>query len=235
MAAPLIGITSYLEPAAWGAWSDVPAALLPHAYVAKVEQAGGIAILIPPRLDVDERWADRVLAALDGLILAGGVDVEPVRYGQSPHPSVQASRQDRDAAELALALASAGRDLPTLGICRGMQVMAVASGGTLEQHLPDQVGHHRHSPGPATYGSHGVRTLAGSLTADIVGAGLDVPSYHHQAVVEHPGYLATAWDTEDDTLEAMEDEHARFRVAVQWHPEVSDDLRLFAALVRACS
>jgi putative glutamine amidotransferase len=234
VAAPLIGITSYLEPASWGAWTDVPAALLPHAYVAKVEQAGGIAVLIPPRVDAGDHWVERLCAALDGLILAGGVDVEPVRYGQRPHASVQASRRDRDAAELSLATASAVRDLPTLGICRGMQVMAVAAGGELEQHVPDRVGHHRHSPAPATYGSHAVRTLPGSRLATIVGDRLTMPSYHHQAVATHPGYLATAWDTEDGTLEAMEDEQARFRLAVQWHPEVSDDLRLFTALVEAC-
>ena len=234
MAAPLIGITSYLEPASWGAWTEVAAALLPHAYVAKVEQAGGIAVLIPPRPDADTAWAGRLCAALDGLILAGGVDVEPVRYGQHPHASVQAARRDRDAAELALAEVSAAQGLPTLGICRGMQVMAVAAGGELEQHIPDRVGHNRHSPAPATYGNHPVRMLPGSRIAAILGEQLSMPSYHHQSVVSHPGYLATAWDTADDTLEAMEDPRARFRLAVQWHPEVSEDLRLFTALVDAC-
>lgn len=234
MGRPVIGISSYLEPSSWGKWSDVPAALLPHKYIDKVERAGAIAILIPPRLDADDDWARALIPRMDGLILAGGVDIEPARYGQDPHPAVQASRQDRDAAELSLALASAEADLPVLGICRGMQVMAVAAGGTIEQHLPDRVGHNSHAPAPATYGSHAVRVAPGSALASIIGENLEVPSYHHQAVVEHPGYSATAWDPDDGTLEAMEDPGARFRLAVQWHPEMADDLRLFRALISAC-
>lgn len=229
----MIGISTYLEPSSWGHWSDVPAALIPHHYVEKVERAGGVAVLIPPRLDADSDWANAVLGRLDGLILAGGVDVEPARYGQDPHPSVQASRQDRDAAELSLATASAELDLPVLGICRGMQVMAVAAGGTVEQHVPDRVGHNGHAPAPATYGSHRVRIQPGSRLGELLGTEVDVPSYHHQSVADHPGYRPTAWDPDDGTLEGMEDSSARFRLAVQWHPEVSDDIRLFQALVTA--
>ncbi|MGX7681481.1 gamma-glutamyl-gamma-aminobutyrate hydrolase family protein [Jatrophihabitans sp. DSM 45814] len=233
---PIIGITGYLEPASWGAWTDVPAALIPHAYVAKVEAAGGIALMIPPRLDADPAWASAVLGRLDGLVLAGGVDVEPGRYGQSAHPAVQAARRDRDAAELSLASVSAEIDLPVLGICRGMQVMAVAAGGTLEQHLPDRVGHNRHSPAPATYGEHGVRIDPASQLASILGTSIDVPSYHHQGVATYPTYVASAWEKGDATVEALEDPKARFRLAVQWHPEVSADKRtylLFEALVEA--
>jgi putative glutamine amidotransferase len=231
---PVIGITSYIEPASWGSWVGVSAGLVPHAYIAKVEQAGGIALVVPPRLDADADWADQVLARVDGLVLAGGVDIEPRRYGADRHPAVQDARADRDAAELSLAAAAVEADLPLLGICRGMQVMAVAAGGQLEQHLPDRVGHARHAPGRGSYGSHPVRIAAGSMLAAILGQQADVPSYHHQAVAEHPGYTATAWDTADDTVEGMEDPSGRFRLAVQWHPEVAEDPRLFSALVAAC-
>jgi putative glutamine amidotransferase len=234
MTRPVIGLTCYIEPASWGAWIGVSAGLVPHAYIAKIEQAGGIALVIPPRLDADPTWASAVLGRLDGLILAGGSDVEPSRYGADRHSSVQPSRQDRDAAELSLACAAVEADIPLLGICRGMQVMAVASGGSLEQHLPDRVGHLRHSPAPATYGLHPVRIEAKSRLAGILGDSVEVSSYHHQGVATHPGYLATAWDPDDDTLEAMEDPAGRFRLAVQWHPEKSDDGRLFDAMVDAC-
>jgi putative glutamine amidotransferase len=235
MLRPVIGITSYVEPASWGAWVGVPAGLLPHSYIDKVERAGGIAVVIPPRPDADDGWADLMLARLDGLILAGGVDIEPARYGADPHPAVQASRRDRDAAEISLATAAVAADLPLLGICRGMQVMAVSAGGELEQHVPDRVGHSRHAPGPGQYGTHEVEIEPASRLFGIVGQSIEVPSYHHQSVVSHPGYLASAWDPSDGTLEAMEDPDAPFRVAVQWHPEVSEDPRLFQALVAAAS
>jgi putative glutamine amidotransferase len=234
MLRPVIGITCYVEPASWGAWVDVSAGLIPHRYIAKVEEAGGIAVVIPPRADADEDWAFEVLARVDGLILAGGVDVEPARYDADPHPSVQAPRRDRDAAELSLVGAAVESDLPLLGICRGMQVMAVAAGGTLEQHIPDRVGHSGHAPGRATYGSHQVRIEPSSRLGGILGDSIEVPSYHHQSVVTHPGYTPTAWDPSDGTLEAMEDAAAQFRLAVQWHPEVAEDPRLFEALVAAC-
>ena len=230
---PVIGITAYVEPASRGDWTEVPSALLPQDYVTKVEEAGGIALLVPPRLDADDALAREVLARLDGLVLAGGADVEPDRYAAQPHPSVQPGRPDRDALELALARASAEQDFAVLGICRGMQVMAVAAGGHLEQHVPDRVGHDEHSPAPGVYGSHPVTTVPGTRVAGIVGPALDVPTYHHQSVLEHPGYVPAAW-SDDGTLEAMEDPRARFRLAVQWHPEVGTDPRLFEALVQEC-
>ncbi|GAA1230133.1 gamma-glutamyl-gamma-aminobutyrate hydrolase family protein [Oryzihumus leptocrescens] len=230
---PVIGITCYVEPASRGDWTDVPSALLPQDYVTKVEAAGGIALLVPPRLDADDTLARDVLARLDGLVLAGGADVEPSRYAAQPHPSVQPGRPDRDALELALARVSAEQDLAVLGICRGMQVMAVAAGGHLEQHLPDRVGHHEHSPAPGVYGVHPVATVAGTRVAQILGAAVDVPTYHHQSVLDHPGYVPAAW-SDDGTLEAMEDPGSRFRLAVQWHPEAGTDPRLFEALVQEC-
>jgi putative glutamine amidotransferase len=234
MGRPVIGITAYVERASWGRWVGVPGALVPHRYVRQVEEAGGIAIVIPPRPDFDDGTALEIVARLDGVILAGGVDVAPELYADERHASVQASRPDRDSTELAIARATAGTDVPLLGICRGMQVMAVAAGGLLEQHVPDRVGHDEHSPAPATYGNHAVRTVAGTRLAEILGEEADVPSYHHQSVLTHPGYEASAW-ADDGTLEAMEDPDAFFRLAVQWHPEVGTDPRLFRALVEAAA
>ena len=232
MGRPVIGITAYVERASWGRWVDVPGALVPHRYVRQVEEAGGIAIVIPPRPDFDDGTALEIVERLDGVILAGGVDVAPELYADERHASVQASRPDRDSTELAIARATAGTDLPVLGICRGMQVMAVAAGGLLEQHLPDRVGHDENSPSDGVYGTHGVTTVAGSRLRQLLGEDTDVPSYHHQSVLTHPGFVASAWAA-DGTLEAMEDPRAPFSVAVQWHPEVGDDLRLFDALVSA--
>ena len=198
-----------------------------------VERAGGIALLVPPRADADDDLARAVLGRLDGLILAGGADVAPGRYGAAPHPSVQEPRPDRDALELALAAASRAAGLPVLGICRGMQVMAVEAGGVLEQHVPDRVGHDRHSPGPGVYGAHPVHTVPGTRLARLIGDREVTASYHHQSVLAHPGYVPAAW-ADDGTLEAMEDPGAAFRLAVQWHPETGQDARLFEALVAAC-
>jgi putative glutamine amidotransferase len=232
---PIIGITTYVEPASWALWRDVPAALVPHAYVRQVADAGGLPLLVPP-LPADATAEDvrAVLDRLDGLILAGGVDVEPARYGAEPHPSVQAARPDRDGSELGLAVESAGTDLPVLGVCRGMQVMAVAAGGVLDQHLPDIVGTDAHSPEPGVYGRHEVRIDPASRLGRVLGERVDVATYHHQGVGTHPGLAATAW-ADDGLLEAFEDTEAVFRVGVQWHPEVGDDPRLFEALVAAAA
>jgi putative glutamine amidotransferase len=230
---PLIGITCYVEPATRGDWKDVPSVVLPHDYVRQVEEAGGTILVIPPRADADEEIAREVVARLDGLVIAGGADVDPALYAASErHPDVQEARHDRDAMEVALARAAADADLPLLGICRGMQVMAVAAGGTLEQHLPDRVGHVDHSPAVAVYGHHLVTTVPGTRLAALLGDQADVPSYHHQSVLTHPGFEPSAW-AQDGTLEAMEDPTAWFRLGVQWHPEVGDDPRLFDALVAA--
>lgn len=234
MSRPVIGLACYLERASWQAWRDVPAALLPHAYLAHVERAGGQPLLLPPAVERGERdWKDLV-ARLDGLVLCGGADIQPGRYGAEPHPSTQQPRPDRDESELALVRAAGSADVPVLGICRGMEVLAVAAGGTLEQHVPDRVGHERHSPAPAAYGDVEVSTVPGTRLGAVLGERVAVRCHHHQAVATHPGYVASA-TAPDGTLEAFEDPDGSFRLGVQWHPEVDDDNRLFAALVAAAS
>jgi putative glutamine amidotransferase len=231
---PLIGVTTYLQEASWGVWTQIPAALLPYAYVRAVEQAGGRALLVPPQLDDADTSAAvaDLIGALDGLVLAGGADVDPARYGAARHPSLQASQPWRDSTELALATAAVEADLPLLGVCRGMQVLAVAAGGTLHQHVPDLVGHSEHGPGPGVYGEHEVHVRAGTVLHDLVGDRLTVHSYHHQSVAQAPGYEVSA-TAPDGVVEAMEAPAARFRLGVQWHPEMADTGPLFAGLVQA--
>ncbi|MBA2445245.1 MAG: gamma-glutamyl-gamma-aminobutyrate hydrolase family protein [Nocardioidaceae bacterium] len=232
MSRPVIGITSYVESASWGAWQDVRAVLVQEAYVAHLFHAGAIPVLLPPLLEgatADD--AEAVLSRLDGLVLAGGSDVESARYGQPPHPLAQQPRPERDATELLLAAVARDR-LPVLGVCRGMQVMAVAAGGELEQHLPDRLGHLGHAPAPATYGLRTVLPKQGSLLESITGGQFEVRCYHHQGVISYPTYEATGL-SDDGVVEAIESPGARFHLGVQWHPEKSQDNRLFAALVAA--
>ncbi|MFD0819195.1 gamma-glutamyl-gamma-aminobutyrate hydrolase family protein, partial [Micromonospora zhanjiangensis] len=162
---PVVGITTYVEPASYGVWADVDAALVPYAYVRMVSEAGGRAVLLPP----DDLDAD-VLDRLDALVLAGGADVGPGRYGAEPGPLTD-SRPDRDAGEMTLLAAALRVDLPVLGVCRGMQLLAVGYGGRLHQHLPDTVGHERHRPAPGVYGAHPVRFAPGSLAAAVMASG----------------------------------------------------------------
>jgi putative glutamine amidotransferase len=232
---PVIGITSYVEPASWAVWRDVPAVIVPHRYVGHVHAAGGLAVVIPPLPDGAEAAdARRVLAGVDGLILTGGVDVEASRYSRPPHPRHQTPRPDRDSSELLLASVTAEDDTPVLGICRGMQVMAVAAGGALEQHLPDRLGSNEHSPAPGMYGEHRVSIAPGSRMHTILGDLISVATYHHQGIETSPGYAAVGW-APDGVVEALEDADAGFRLAVQWHPEVGTDSRLFESLVAAAS
>jgi putative glutamine amidotransferase len=229
---PLIGLTTYREQARWGVW-DQPADLLQVEYSDAIVRAGGLPVLLPPATE-DPDAAATVVARLDGLVVSGGADVEPEQYGEEPHPRTAQWRPDRDAWELALLTSAAAANLPTLGVCRGMQVMAVASGGTLDQHTPDLVGHEQHSPGGDTFGEIGVSTAEPSLLHSILGPVVTVHCHHHQSVHSHPGYVPVA-RAEDGTLEAMEAEGQRFCLAVQWHPEMGRDQRLFDALVRAAS
>ncbi|MGN6197272.1 gamma-glutamyl-gamma-aminobutyrate hydrolase family protein, partial [Humibacter sp.] len=227
---PVIGITTYHRPASWGTWSDVECDLLPSAYAQSVTGAGGVPLLIPPLATVDA--ADSTIAALDGLIVAGGEDMNPAAYGAEADPHVTGWVDARDAGELLLLDAAERVGLPVLGICRGMQVMAVHSGGSLIQHLPDAIGHARHAATDGTYSDTDVHVDASCRLASLLPVDFTVASHHHQAVAEHPGFLAAARD-DDGVLQAMEAPGERFAVAVQWHPEQHDDAGLFAGLVAA--
>jgi putative glutamine amidotransferase len=233
--APLIGISAYCEQARWGVW-EAQAMVLPRRYADRVSAAGGIPVLLPPVPDIED-----ALARLDGLVLSGGGDIDPARYRAEPAPQLTSVREERDTAEFALFAAAMSRHLPVLGICRGLQVINVARGGSLHQHLPDVVGHDGHAPVPGSFGTHAVRVASGSRLAGILGheeidAPISAPTHHHQAVDRlGDGLVPTAW-AEDDTIEAFELDaggDGPFMVAVQWHPEAGDDLSLFRALVSA--
>ncbi len=229
---PLIGITTYRQPATWGRWHEVDATLLPAAYTEAVRAGGGTPLLIPPLGPADSAAA--IVARLDGLLLSGGSDVNPSYYGADPHPATAGWRDDRDVSEMALVHAADDIGLPLLGICRGMQIMAVAAGGSLIQHVPDVVGSDEHSPGPDVYGAVEVGIKPGTRLAGILGQRVAVACHHHQAVAEHPGFDSVA-SADDGLLEAIETPGERFRLAVQWHPETQTDRRLFAALAAAAS
>jgi putative glutamine amidotransferase len=229
---PLIGLSTYREQARWGVW-DQSADLLPSAYATSIESVGGVAVLLPPVADAADA-ARAVVARLDGLLISGGADVDPRLYGEEPHARTARWREDRDAWELALLTAAEAAGLPTLGVCRGMQLMAVRAGGALDQHTPDTVGHDRHNPGADAFGSMQVDTLDGTRLATLVGERLATHCHHHQSVREHPGFAPAAYAA-DGTLEAMEQPGDRFCVAVQWHPEMVHDAGLFKALVSAAA
>ena len=226
---PVVGITSYVEQARWGVW-DVPACVLPFTYVERVEAAGGTAVVLPPAAAADAE----VLERLDAVVFAGGADLDPGLYGEEPHPQTIGLRPERDAAEVPLMKAALDRDVPLLGICRGMQVLSVVRGGSLVQHLPDTVGHEGHRPSPGTYGLHPVRLRPGSLAHRLLGDEVSVPSYHHQGLASAGDLAVTGW-ADDESPEVVEDPSMRFALGVLWHPEASDDLRLFEALVRAAT
>jgi putative glutamine amidotransferase len=231
-APPRIGLTTYRERAAWGVW-DEPADLLPASYADAVAGAGGIAMLLPP-LGADAAAVVAVLDGLHGLVLTGGADVDPARYAADRHERTGAPRSDRDAWETALALAALDRKLPLFAICRGMQVLNVALGGSLIQHLPDAVGHEDHSPTPGQHARHEVRLDPGSRIAALIGERATVATYHHQAVDRlADGLTPTGWAA-DGTVEAVECRGAvGWVLGVQWHPEVHDGAALFEDFVVA--
>lgn len=228
---PRIGATTYREPAQWGVWAE-PADLLPASYSAAIRAAGGIAVLLPP---APAEHAGPALDGLDGLLVAGGPDVDPARYGAAADPHTGEPRSERDAWELALVRAALGRDLPLLAVCRGMQVLNVALGGDLVQHLPDAVGGDAHCPTVGAHGRHTVTLAAGSRLHAALGARVEVATYHHQAVDRLGGGLvATGW-ADDSVVEAVELPDRRWAVGVQWHPEAYDGAGLFTAFVAACA
>ena len=228
---PVIGICSYLETISWGAWTD-RAAMVPAGYVGAVQRAGGLAVLLPPDPAALED-PDPVLDLLDGLILAGGVDVGPATYGAEPGPRTDVPNEERDAFELALTRRAFEREIPVLGICRGMQLMNVAAGGTLIQHVPDVVGHEGHREQLGVFTDHDVRLEDGSLAARAAGEAVHrTKSHHHQGVDElGEGFVVTGWSATDELPEAIEVPGRRFALGVQWHPEADETSRLIGALV----
>lgn len=231
--APTIGISTYHTNANWRGWSE-EGALLPWTYVTAIRHNGGRPVLLPPGGDAAE--AEATVAVLDGVVIAGGGDIDPAIYGAARHPQTEVTAPDRDAWELALAEAAIRQGVPMLGICRGMQVVNVACGGTLHQHVPDLVGHEEHSGLPAGFGMHRVRVTSGRTVIGILPGGeyFDVPTHHHQAVAKvGDGLTAVGW-ADDGIIEAVEATSPHeFIVGVQWHPEQGTDPRLFTALVAA--
>jgi putative glutamine amidotransferase len=224
---PVIGITTYLTPARFGVWEE-DAALVPAAYVRAVEAAGGRALLVPPSADGIEETLDR----LDGLLFSGGSDLDPELYGQEAHPETNDIVPERDRAELVLLRAALERDLPVLAVCRGSQVLNVALGGDLVQHLPEVVGDEKHKHTPGSFADHEVDVVAGSRIQRILGDRAPVKSHHHQGYGRLGQGLLEAARAEDGTVEAVEDPSRRFMVGVLWHPEAGEDFALFEELVQ---
>jgi putative glutamine amidotransferase len=228
---PVIGICCALEVARWGAWEAV-CNLSSRSYSLAVQRAGGLAVLLPAD-DVVAESPDELLDLLDGLVLAGGADVDPGSYGARPHSATRGTWPERDRFELALGHRALERDIPLLGICRGMQMLNVAAGGTLDQHLPDRTGgdEHRHTPG--AFADHSVRLADGSLASRVVGESSSaVKSHHHQGVDElGEGVTASGWAEGDEVVEAIELPERRFALGVLWHPEEDERSRVIGALV----
>jgi putative glutamine amidotransferase len=223
---PLIGITSYAEEIRWGVWTE-DAALVPLAYVRAVERAGGRPLVVPPSDDGLEETLD----ALDGVIFSGGGDLDPELYGAEPHDETDEPRTERDAAELRLLEAALDRDMPVLAICRGSQLLNVARGGDLVQHLPETVGHEQHRHEPGSFSDHDVKVEAGSRLGGLLGDRAPVKSHHHQGYGRiGSGLREVAW-AEDGVVEGLEDVDKRFALGVLWHPEEGEDFALFQGLV----
>ena len=220
---PVIGVTTYIERTRYTVW-DLDAAVLPRTYIDVVAAAGGNSVLLPP-LGLDD------VSFLDGLVIAGGADVDPDRYGQHAHPETTGLRPDRDETEFALVRAALAAGIPTLGVCRGMQVLNVVLGGTLTQHIPDVTGTVTHRPVVGQFGSNEVRTVPGSALAAILGETATVSCSHHQAIDRLGDGLRVAATAPDGTVEAVELDGPGFVFGVQWHPEQDAEVRLFKALV----
>jgi putative glutamine amidotransferase len=223
---PIVGITTYLTSATFENWTEV-SALVPADYVRAVERAGGRPMLVPPSEDGIEETLD----ALDAVIFSGGSDLDPATYGQEPHPATKGVVTDRDRAELALLDAALARDMPVLAVCRGSQVLNVALGGDLVQHLPEVVGHDDHKHTPGEYSDHDVELEPDTQLAALLGDHAPVKSHHHQGFGRLGSGLLEAARADDGTVEALEDPSRRFALGVLWHPEAGEDMRLFEALV----
>jgi putative glutamine amidotransferase len=232
MARPLIGVCAAVERASFGVWKDEPATLLPLSYSRAIHGAGGMMAMLPPDRLAEEDPGE-LLDRIDALVLGGGADIDPEAQGVEPHPETVGTNPDRDRFEIALALGALERGIPLLGVCRGLQVLNVACGGTLDQHIPERLGHEIHRPVPGAWAEHDVRIEPGSLTARAAGADrLTVKSHHHQGVERIGENLrATAWATDDDSVEAVESRDGAFALGVLWHPEEDEQDRVIPALV----
>ena len=233
MVRPVIGICTSLEQARWSYW-DQEAFLLPRSYVDAVQRAGGVALMLPPDEAVVQE-ADLVLDVIDGLMLAGGADIDPGLYGERPHAKTGGTVPERDRFELALARRALERDIPFLGVCRGMQLMNVACGGSLIQDLPERFGHHDHRRVRGSFdgADHDVRLAEGSLAARAAREALHSTKSHHHQGVDRIGdeLVVTGWSVMDELPEAIELPDRRFALGVQWHPEADETSNLIAALV----
>ena len=239
MPRPVIGVCAAVEPASYASWVDEPAVLLPLSYARAIQAAGAIAMMLPPDAATAEE-PDELLDHLDALVLGGGADIDPASHGGEPHPETNGTNPDRDEFEIALAGRALERNLPLLGVCRGMQVLNVAAGGALEQHLPERLGHERHRPVPGSWAEHDVRLQPGSLAARSAGAErLSVKSHHHQGVADlGDGIEVSGWSADpddEDTVEAIEFSDREFALGVLWHPEEDPSDGVIPALVRASS
>ena len=223
---PVIGITTYAQEASWGVW-NLPAALIPLDYVDAVERAGGRPVLIPP----SDQGVAETLETLDGIVFSGGADIDPSLYGAEPHPETDTPQARRDAGEMALLEAALERDMPTLAICRGFQLLNIARGGDLVQHLPDELSSDEHKQVPGVFAQHPVEVKDGTRLSSMVGARSDVTSHHHQGIGRLGEGLVETARAGDGTLEGVEDPSLRFLVGVQWHPEAGEDKALFENLV----
>jgi putative glutamine amidotransferase len=227
----VIGICSATEVVRWRTW-EVLCNISPRVYSDAVQDAGGLAIVLPPD-DESAESPDETLDLLDGLVLAGGSDVDPATYGARPHPETEGTWPERDRFELALAHRALERDIPLLGICRGLQMLNVALGGTIDQHLPDALGHERHRDVPGVFSDHEVRLEPGSLAARAVGGETTgVKSHHHQGLAElGEGLVVTGRSADDDLVEAVELPDRDFVLGVLWHPEEDQRSKVIGALV----
>jgi putative glutamine amidotransferase len=232
MPRPLIGVCAAVENADFGVWRDEPAVLLPLSYARAIHGAGGMMAMLPPDRRSTED-PDELLDRLDALVLGGGADIDPDSQGAEAHPETVGTNPDRDRFEIALARRALERGIPVLGVCRGMQILNVACGGTLDQHLPDRLGHERHRPVPGSWAEHEVRLEPGSLAATAAGSErLTVKTHHHQGVDSIPESLtASAWATDDASVEAIESADGEFVLGVLWHPEEDPEDSVIRSLV----
>jgi putative glutamine amidotransferase len=234
MSAPAIGICAAIERVSWGVWDGYEVTLAPRNYVNAVQRAGGLAIVLPP----DPAAAadpDLLLDRVDALLMAGGADIDPASYGAEPHPETKGTWPERDAFEIALARRALELEMPLLGICRGMQLLNVALGGSLDQHLPESVQGSVHRSVAGSFGTHRVRLAPGTLACDAAGTeGLLVMSHHHQGVERlGEGLEVSGWSVDDDLVEAIELPDHRYALGVVWHPEEDPESPVIASLVEA--